>query len=293
MTLSRPPAEKKAQGSRCPAAPCPGAAKQHHYGEQLELVWTPSEEDSAPPQREAASQSMAQDAASLQRELERLAGMPVRLTVTDNVTRMMFFQYEADTVKLRLHHMFLAAPREIREALAHWIKFPRSKKHRQTFRAFIIAHNHAIRPGKVRPRKLNARGFCYDLQAIYAALNHAYFGNAITAAIGWGRNTSGRLRSIRFGCYYDRDNIIYVHPRLDQTFVPPYVVRYIVYHEMLHAHLGVKRQSDGRRAIHTPAFKKQEAQFPEFTQAVAWIEDKKNLHRLLRQSAPAAADGDS
>ena len=64
--------------------------------------------------------------------------------------------------------------------------------------------------------------------------------------------------------------------------MPRYIVRYIVYHEMLHAFLGVGVSPTGRRQVHTREFKTMEKAYPEFDRSVAWIENSRNLSRLLK-----------
>ncbi|HSW64815.1 MAG TPA: hypothetical protein VLH56_16125 [Dissulfurispiraceae bacterium] len=56
---------------------------------------------------------------------------------------------------------------------------------------------------------------------------------------------------------------------LDRKAVPHYYVAYVVYHEMLHAVLGV-RQKNGRSLIHTAEFRKREKLFHDYEQAMAW-----------------------
>ncbi len=107
--------------------------------------------------------------------------------------------------------------------------------------------------------------------------------NSIDVPISWGRDSGRNTRSIRFGGYYPGEALIRIHPRLDQSFVPKYVIRYIVYHEMLHAHIGIEQTEGGRRSIHPRTFKRMERTFPEYEKAVAWIEDSGNLRRILRR----------
>jgi hypothetical protein len=71
---------------------------------------------------------------------------------------------------------------------------------------------------------------------------------------------------------------------LDQDFVPRFFVRYIVFHEMLHAFVGISRTPTGRRQVHSGTFKRLEKSYPEYEKAVAWQAVKKNLKRLLNPS---------
>lgn len=221
----------------------------------------------------------------LQEELEKRCCLHVKLTVTDNTSTMMSVRHSlnGDPVRVRLHRMFLTAPKEVRNALVHWVKHPRSRKHGVLFKEFIVAHTHEIRNAASRTLSPVTRGTYYDLKEVFDDLNGSYFNNAINVAITWGRDCGRNLRSIRFGGYYPGEQLIRIHPRLDQSFVPPYIIRYIVYHEMLHAHLGIEQTENGRKSIHPRAFKRMEAAFPEYPQAIAWIENSSNLHKILRR----------
>ena len=60
--------------------------------------------------------------------------------------------------------------------------------------------------------------------------------------------------------------------------MPRYVVTFVVFHEMLHAHFGMR--TDGRRRlVHCPEFRRLEAAHPDFDRARLWID--RNLMRLL------------
>ena len=223
-------------------------------------------------------------AEALRLELERRSGCHIMLTVTNNTTNLMSVAIDpgGGHAKLRLHHMFLDAPEEIRAALVHWIKHPRSRKYADCFRSFIASRNHQIRKPQPAPTRITTNGAVYDLKPIFDELNTSFFNSTIEAAISWGKGASGPMRSIRFGSYYETTRLIRIHPRLDQDFVPFFVVRYIIYHEMLHAHLGIGRTENGRRQIHPRRFKIMESSFPDYRQAVTWIEDPENLNRILR-----------
>jgi hypothetical protein len=77
-------------------------------------------------------------------------------------------------------------------------------------------------------------------------------------------------------------SLIRIHPVLDRPDVPRYFVESVVYHEMLHHHLGGVPDRAGRTVYHTRAFREAEARFPGYGEALAW--EKENLPRLLRAS---------
>ena len=123
----------------------------------------------------------------------------------------------------------------------------------------------------------------------FEEVNRAEFDSSIDAPITWGRlPTVRRRRSIRLGSYSADDHLIRIHPHLDQAFVPEYFVRYIVFHEMLHAHLGIETGPTGRRRIHTREFNVRERAYADFARAVAWQDDPANLNRMLRPARKSA-----
>jgi len=234
------------------------------------------------------------DSASLSRELEEHTGLSIRLEVTDNASTMIALRHDphdgADVV-LRLHHMFLAAEPAVLTALASWIRRKTDRRAGAVLDRFIEANRHRIRPRPPRTVRIRTRGHHHDLQVYYDEVNAAHFDGTIRARITWGRRGPARhRRTIRFGSYSADHDLIRIHPLLDQAFVPAYFVRYIVFHEMLHAHLGIEEPARGRRRIHTAVFLEREAAHPDHARALAWQQNTGNLRRLLaagRRGRPA------
>jgi predicted metal-dependent hydrolase len=92
-----------------------------------------------------------------------------------------------------------------------------------------------------------------------------------------------RRRSIRFGSYVPQEDLIRIHPLLDQPFVPEYFVRYIVFHEMLHAYLGRSEGLSEHALSHSPEFRQMERAYPDYVCAQAWENSRGNLAKLLRR----------
>ncbi|MBI3118894.1 MAG: hypothetical protein HYZ00_09425 [Candidatus Hydrogenedentes bacterium] len=221
----------------------------------------------------------------LHRELSESTGLRLRLRITNNSSTMMSVRYSPDraTARLSLHHMFLEAGPEVKRALVAWIKRPRKGKPASLLDQFIRERSHTIAPRQPRRTFLVACGRHHDLAAHFNQLNADYFEGKISARITWGRMQKLRRRySIRFGSYSPPEDLIRMHPLLDQEFVPEFFVRYIVFHEMLHAHLGIEELASGRRAIHPPAFKRLEKSYPDYQRALAWMRHPGNLDRLLQ-----------
>jgi len=254
-----------------------------------------SDHTNKPVQLSAAARQRAAEA--LRSELIRRTGLRVALTVTNNHSRMLSFKHDEakSLVRVRLHHMFLSAGPEVIKALAHWINHPRSKKMGALIDQFIRENHDQILTPRKRKLQLEARGIFFDLAALSDELNRQYFNGTVTAKITWGPMSGGyrrRRRSIRYGSYNDEENLIRIHPLLDQEFVPRYFVRYIVFHEMLHAYLGTSNSTTptGRRRLHSREFKRLEEVYQDYTRAVAWQEKDTNLRRLLSGRGTSALE---
>ncbi|MBN2310022.1 MAG: hypothetical protein JXR94_13700 [Candidatus Hydrogenedentes bacterium] len=225
------------------------------------------------------------DEAALRTELERRSGLRLHLVVTDNASTVLSVKHEpaGGGARLRLHHMFLAASPEVLGALASWLKRPKCRRSGAVLDRFIHEHGHLVRTRPGRGAQARTRGHWFDLRRLYEEVNEAHFEGRVQARITWGRRPAARRRrSIRFGSYSASDNLIRIHPLLDQEFVPEYFVRYIVFHEMLHAHLGIGEWENGRRSCHDAEFRRRERAYPEYAQAAAWARSPSHLRKLLR-----------
>lgn len=225
------------------------------------------------------------DGDTLRSELEQHSGMKIRLTITDNSSSIMTFKSPegAKPADLRIHRMFLTANAKVLRALATWLTKRRPHRSASVLDDFIRQNEHMIRQPERRNVRVKTRGRHFDLQAIYDELNREHFDGTVDTRITWGRVPGARKRrSIRFGSYTPEDNLIRIHPFLDRDFVPEFFTRYIVYHEMLHAFVGIGETPAGRRRIHSPEFKRLERAYPDYARSVAWHDNPKLLRRLLR-----------
>lgn len=212
--------------------------------------------------------------------LWKALGKPVRLSVTNNLSTMVSFRKQGAGWVVRLHHLFLDAPDEVRTALAHFMCGENRRQASRSIDAFVEAQRAVLLAGKA-PRALKARGRYFDLADIFARMNARFFDGRIEARIGWGRGrTRGARRTIRFGVYERDRREIRLHPALDHADVPLYFVEFIVFHEMLHQ--AVPRTAGKSRAVHhSREFREREKQFPHYQDALRW--EKAHLSWLLRQ----------
>jgi len=199
--------------------------------------------------------------------LREMTGKDLDLVLTDNGTTMISVHTGVEKVSVRLQRMFLEAPDDIIAEIAQFIKKGKGKT--PLVRRFIKENGCRIRR---RPRrlKLTTAGRYHDLLAYYVSVNREYFGERINAEITWGaRNPANGVRRRTLGSYSAASNIIRINPVIDKRNVPSFLVKFIVYHEMLHADLGVERKG-GRRAVHTREFRRREKLFRDFDRVIAW-----------------------
>jgi hypothetical protein len=227
----------------------------------------------------------------LERRLRTRLAASVTVEIHDNTHTMVTYQRHRGRWRIRLHHMFLAAPDGVLDSLAEFVRTANPTASSQLDR-YIERNKAFIRkmtPAQMRRRlRIEPVGRHHDLASIFVALNRRYFGNRIGATITFGPAPRSKLprKSIKMGSYSADSKVIRIHPALDQPNVPRYFVEWIVFHEMLHHVYRARRGEDGRRCVHPPEFMEHERRFHDFQRAQAWEDE--NLDLLLRAKLPAA-----
>ena len=155
----------------------------------------------------------------------------------------------------------------------------------------VLDHFIASHRGEIEERRsastepLSTKGRFHDLQKILDGVNSKYFKGSVTVLIGWGNRPRRRARkrarrsySRALATYYYNSHTIKVSPVLDAENVPRYVVEWIVYHELLHHVLPIKKIA-GKHVYHTRQFRALERAFVDYERAKAWEES--HLTQLL------------
>jgi len=204
----------------------------------------------------------------LKRYLEIGLSRPVSLVFTDNSTSMLSARQRENILQVRMHRMFMHADGNVLDEIVSFLK--NRSRSMPCFRTFVrgrAAQLSAKAPNKVR---LRTRGRVYDLDELYCEMNESYFGGRVNAAITWGTGSArSRVRKRTLGSYSERSHLIRINPLLDNRNIPRYVTAFVVYHEMLHAAIGITRQG-GRRSIHSQEFRRRERLFLDHEKALAW-----------------------
>lgn len=183
-------------------------------------------------------------------------------------------------IRIRVNEHFRHAPDKIIELLAIILlakvyKVRVGRDIRKSYDDYIEILKESLPVKKYnRLDSYTAKGEIFDLTKIFNQLNALYFGsNLKIPVLGWSRKNS----YWRLG-FYDKERDLLVISRVfDQSAVPEDIVRYMVYHEMLHIYYPSERKN-GRRVIHPPAFRKTEKQFPGYKDIQNWL--KSNLRKL-------------
>ena len=207
------------------------------------------------------------------------AGRP-RVILTDNTRTMLSIKKGQGVFTFRIHHMFAEAPPVVLRSLARYAE-RHDREAAEILRAFIDGNEGLIRrPSEARAVAIDVQGAHHDLQDLFDELNACYFDGRIGARITWGPRTRRRRGrgSIKLGSYSVEEALIRIHPVLDAVDVPRFFVSWIVYHEMLHE-VHDMPIVDGRRIYHTPEFRRAEARYEHYVEAVLW--ERTNLHKLL------------
>lgn len=156
-------------------------------------------------------------------------------------------------------------------------KMKRRRPHQKYLRTYETFREDPAIKEAVRERRLSRgrkhiteeTGRHHSLQELYRELNDCYFNNQIELRrIGWGLRQS----KLRLGHYDPVHHSITLSPVLDRPEVPRFVVRYILYHEMLHA---VFESTPAGRCTrhHTPEFRRAEKAYPDFEPAKKFLRE--------------------
>lgn len=178
---------------------------------------------------------------------------------------------------VRLSDLLEGAPEPVLRAIAHILlakmyRQPIDRVQAARYRKYVGSHElvrkaHLVR--QMRGRKLlrSPRGHFYDLEAIFENLNSRFFhGLMARPRMSWSQTKTRRI----LGHYDPAHNAIIISRIFDHPQVPPYVLEYIVYHEMLHLKHPVKLLGS-RRCVHSPEFQAEERLFPRVTEANAFL----------------------
>jgi hypothetical protein len=197
---------------------------------------------------------------------------------------------------VRMNEFFAAAPGDVREAVVSWIRSGRRARTKLALLdAWVETQIEIVE--RTAPRRLTAvtRGRVHDLARLAEGLRASEFaadfppaaaegapaeGGPAWPKLTWGRAPRTRTRrTLRLGSFDYWSGVVRMHPVLDQPAVPEHFVRYVLFHELLHAALPAERDGRGQRVYHSREFRRRERAYPGTAAALAW--EQQHLHELL------------
>jgi hypothetical protein len=188
------------------------------------------------------------------------------------------------TIRLREGKLFVSlsdllegAPESVLQAIAHILLAKLYKKpidaaqnlryKRFATSAAVTRQTELIRHTRGTKRFFGPQGHFYNLDEVFDSLNVRFFGGLLgRPELTWSEHTAKRS----LGHYDAALNTIVVSRVFDRPSSPRYAIEYLLYHEMLHLKHPV-RMKGVRRCVHSAEFKADEAQFPQLTEAMAFI----------------------
>jgi hypothetical protein len=200
-------------------------------------------------------------------------------------------------LEVRMHAFFDSAPPEVHRAVASWIKSGRrAPRACELLDRWILESLEKLPAPVVRDATLRPRGRCHDLELLAAdLLRNELAGDFASPAdlphLTWGRQGQSRTRhSIRLGSYDQEGSVVRLHASLDQPAVPSWFVRYVLFHELLHAIHPPRKGAGARWIHHGREFRRREHAYPDYARALAWEEAHiKEVIRSARSGKPMRA----
>jgi hypothetical protein len=216
---------------------------------------------------DTAAEEEGPDGSSLAARLSDLLGLSIQVVFTENRRTLFSFRQRRRGGVLRIHRIFAGADDEVLEAVALFLNDKRDQA-RPVLHAFADAHRDVLHPK--RPAAVRQKGRIFHLGEIFRSLNERFFRGDLRVGVGWGRRGRRPKRAVRLGSYDADSRLIRVNPVLDHPSVPQFVVEEVLFHEMVHAEIGIE-SSGGRRSVHGPGFRRRERAFPHRRAAQQWL----------------------
>lgn len=190
-------------------------------------------------------------------------------------------ELQKGTVLLRISVILQDAPIDILQALGTilFLKLFRMKPNkavRKYYQKYIDTHLLPKLPAvkrRISERYISA-GRYFDLADIFKRINDYWFESRLKQPhLGWSLTPA----YTRLGFYDAERNLLVISRIFDSKKTKPAILEFLMYHEMLHIVFPTEH-INGRRRIHSAAFKEAERRFPDYREIQNWIRRKR--HRL-------------
>jgi predicted metal-dependent hydrolase len=170
-------------------------------------------------------------------------------------------------IDFEINEGFINAPMDIKEKLVTSALDRKNRKYAKDIRTFNSSDAYQKISDELNAgSQINRRSFQgshINLKELFDQINQEYFHSQLEQPrLMWSVRRSKR----RLGFFDPHSNTITINRRFDTPDTPRALVEYVMYHEMLHLHLGI-REANGRRYSHTSTFKRAEKRFKHYEAA--------------------------
>ncbi len=227
-----------------------------------------------------------------EKNLSEQLGVPAQVTFGRSRSTPVQVRWNGKRPQVRFHNMFGEAPEEIVTAVVAWLQHGRrARKACRELDAWIHAQLELLPAPTRRVTKAVGLGTTHDLGQLVAELREETLAGQFEVesdkptlpALTWGRRAKSRSRhTLQLGSYSPESHLIRIHPVLDQEAVPAWFVRYVLFHELLHALIPAQQVGSRRWRHHCPDFRKRESEYEDYARALVW--EKANLPALIRSA---------
>jgi hypothetical protein len=188
-------------------------------------------------------------------------------------------QIKGHQIDLTIHEPMITAPVEIKRdlLLAALDGNKTSLKKVKKYCASVPYHRmeNLIRGSTSLPGA-SPSGKNVNLDNVFDRVNREYFhGSLEKPQLTWSQKKSYR----RLGTYAAQTDTVTISRTFDNGSCPDYAIDFIMYHELLHKKMGVKRANSGKHN-HTKTFKELEKQFKFYVQANDFINQLAHTKKL-------------
>lgn len=175
-------------------------------------------------------------------------------------------------LQVTIHEGFLGAPRRVLRALACAVLLRGRGAYEDTVKSYASGEDFVEVMLALEMTTAGAenvtQGHHFDLEQVFERVNAAYFdGQLARPGLTWNQTITGA----KFGHYDALRDTVMISVTLDAPGVSDYVIDFVMYHELLHKHLGVN-VVNGRRYAHTAEFRAAERRFRQFEEARASLQ---------------------
>ena len=194
----------------------------------------------------------------------------------------------SNSILIKFNEGLINANNEVLSAIFRTIFYGKSQRDKRAISSYIESESYCAvlyeLDSMIGSTECDSKGTVFDLNSVFDKVNSEYFdGKTKKPLCHWNRT----LTLAKFGHYQPSRDRIMISVTLDDENVPSFVVEFVMYHELLHKKHGAF-WGNGKRYVHTKAFRQEEQKFRYFNQAKSYLQrlaKKQSGKKVKRKSA--------